>query len=89
MEPCLIIFDIDGTLLDHDKELPESTKQAVKELKASGHVVAIATGRGPFMYENLRKELEIDTYISFNGQYVVHKNKEVYKNPIKEATLET
>ena len=45
MEKQLIFFDIDGTLLDDDKKLPESTKYAVQRLKELGHEVAIATGR--------------------------------------------
>ena len=48
MTKKLIKFDIDGTLLDHEKQLPESTKQAIKELKEAGHEVAIATGRAPY-----------------------------------------
>ncbi len=71
MEQKVIFFDIDGTLLNHEKELPASTKESVFKLKEMGHIVAIATGRAPFMFADLRKELGIDTYVSFNGQYVV------------------
>lgn len=84
----IVFFDIDGTLLDHDKNLPASTKQAIKELKNKGIFVAIATGRAPFMFENLRKELEIDSFVSFNGQYVVFENKAIYENPLDANELE-
>ncbi|MFE8699976.1 Cof-type HAD-IIB family hydrolase [Cytobacillus sp. FJAT-54145] len=84
----VIFFDIDGTLLNHDKELPNSTKDAVFKLKELGHEVAIATGRAPFMFEQLRKELEIDTYISYNGQYVVLNGSELYTNPLNIHSLE-
>jgi Cof subfamily protein (haloacid dehalogenase superfamily) len=87
MKQQLIFFDIDGTLLDHDKQLPLATKQAIEALKEKGHEVAIATGRAPFMFEELRKELEIDTYVSYNGQYVVANNKVLYKNPLSTETL--
>ncbi|MFP3728202.1 Cof-type HAD-IIB family hydrolase [Priestia filamentosa] len=76
----LIFFDIDGTLLDHNKELPATTKEAIKHLKEEGHVVAIATGRAPFMYKELRKELDINTYVSFNGQYVVVDGKVIHQD---------
>ena len=59
MEKQLIFFDIDGTLLDDDKKLPESTKYAVQRLKELGHEVAIATGRSPHMFEELREELAL------------------------------
>src|SRR5690625_6023994 len=72
---ALIFFDIDGTLLDHDKNLPSTTKSAINQLQSDGHIIAIATGRGPFMYEGLRQELNIDTFVSFNGSYVVLEDK--------------
>ena len=84
----IIFFDIDGTLLNHNKELPQSTKESIFKLKELGHEVAIATGRAPFMFENLRKELEIDTFVSYNGQYVVLKGEVLYTNPLKLSSLE-
>lgn len=84
----VIFFDIDGTLLNHDKKLPQSAKDAVFALKKQGHLVAIATGRAPFMYENLRKELGIDTYVSYNGQYVVLNGKVLYTNPLNIPSLQ-
>ncbi|GGJ94711.1 phosphatase [Lentibacillus kapialis] len=87
MTQKLIFFDIDGTLLDDEKQLPASTKQAVSDLQAAGHFVAIATGRAPFAFRPLLDELNIHTYVSINGQYVVHNNKTIYKNPLKPDHL--
>ncbi|MBT2735007.1 Cof-type HAD-IIB family hydrolase [Bacillus sp. ISL-7] len=84
----IIFFDIDGTLLTHDKELPLSTKESIFKLKELGHEIAIATGRAPFMFEDLRKELDINTFVSYNGQYVVLKGEVLYKNPLKISSLE-
>lgn len=83
----LIFFDIDGTLLDHEKELPASTKEAIFQLKEKGHEIAIATGRAPFMYTDLREELGIHTFVSYNGQYVVFNGEELYTNPLNKAPL--
>lgn len=83
----IVFFDIDGTLLDNDKNLPQSTKKALKELKKNGVYVAIATGRAPFMFEDLRKELDIDSYVSFNGQYVVFENEVIFENPLDENEI--
>ncbi|RBW69256.1 Cof-type HAD-IIB family hydrolase [Bacillus taeanensis] len=87
MEKKLVFFDIDGTLLDGEKRLPLSTKQAVKALKESDVEVAIATGRAPFMFKELLEELEIDSFVSFNGQYVVYKGDVIYKNPIDQKII--
>ena len=84
----IIFFDIDGTLLTHDKELPQSTKESIFKLKELGHEVAIATGRAPFMFEDLRKELDINTFVSYNGQYVVLRGEVLYTNPLKISSLE-
>lgn len=83
----VIFFDIDGTLLKHDKTLPASTKEAIFQLKGLGHEVAIATGRAPFMFEDLRKELDIHTYVSYNGQYVVLDGEVLYSNPLDIESL--
>lgn len=84
----IVFFDIDGTLLDHNKKLPDSAMEAIDLLKKKGTFVAIATGRAPFMFENLRKELDIDSFVSFNGQYVVFENEVIYQNPLKTSEIE-
>jgi Cof subfamily protein (haloacid dehalogenase superfamily) len=84
----IVFFDIDGTLLDHEKKIPDSTKQAIKDLQKAGVYVAIATGRAPFMFEDLRNELDIDTFVSFNGQYVVFEGEVIYKNPLNPVKMQ-
>ncbi|WP_173916617.1 Cof-type HAD-IIB family hydrolase [Halobacillus sp. Marseille-Q1614] len=88
MTEKIAFFDIDGTLLNHRKKLPASTIQAVKELQKNGVYCAIATGRAPFMYEDIRETLGIDSYVSFNGQYVVFEGEVIYKNPLPSSELE-
>ncbi|MBB6449450.1 hypothetical protein HNR44_001399 [Geomicrobium halophilum] len=87
MEKKLVFFDIDGTLYDQTKRVPPSTKKAIQMLKEGGHDVAIATGRSPFMFEELREELEIDTYVSFNGSYVVVKGEVVLAKALPPVAL--
>ncbi len=40
-----IYFDIDGTLWDRANYIPDSTKEAIRLLKAKGHYVMICSGR--------------------------------------------
>ncbi|MBM7573240.1 Cof-type HAD-IIB family hydrolase [Aquibacillus albus] len=89
MNRHIIFFDIDGTLLNEDKLLPKSAKDAIFSLKELGHEVAIATGRAPFMFEDLREELKIDTFVSYNGQYVVLNGEVIYTNPLNKDALES
>ncbi|MFF2449676.1 Cof-type HAD-IIB family hydrolase [Neobacillus sp. NPDC058068] len=88
MKNSLLFFDIDGTLKDDKQDLPKTTKEAIFQLKENGHEVAIATGRAPYMFEELRNELDIHTYVSFNGQYVVVKDEVVYTNPLNREALQ-
>lgn len=83
----VVFFDIDGTLLDHEKEVPTSTKESIEELQDNGTYTAIATGRAPFMYPLLRQELSIESFVSFNGQYVVFEGEEIYTNPLDKEEL--
>lgn len=87
MTKKLIMFDIDGTLLDHQNEIPASTKEAIQQLKEDGHEVAIATGRAPYYINEIREALEIDSFVCFNGQYVEIDNEVIYKNPIRKELL--
>jgi len=84
MEPCLIIFDIDETLyINHESRIPESTLDAINKLKASGHTLAIATGRAPFELIDEAKLLPIDFFILANGQLVLQNDEVVYENSIE------
>ncbi|ALS78145.1 Cof-type HAD-IIB family hydrolase [Planococcus kocurii] len=85
--PKLLLLDIDGTLLDSHKKLPASAKEALQQARLNGHDLAIATGRGPFMITSILEELKIDTYITFNGQYISHNNKVVHKQAIEAKML--
>lgn len=83
----IVFFDIDGTLLDGDKKLPDSAKDAIHTLQKNGIYTAIATGRAPFMVSPLLEELNIDSYVSFNGQYVVFENEMIASNSINTEIL--
>lgn len=78
----VLFFDIDGTLYDSEKKLPVKAKEAVFQARKNGHEVFIATGRAPFMIQDVLKELQIDSYICFNGQYIVHKGEVVSHSQI-------
>ncbi|MCQ6265396.1 Cof-type HAD-IIB family hydrolase [Fictibacillus sp. WQ 8-8] len=80
MREKMVFFDIDGTLIDESTgRIPDSTKEALHQLRKNGVHTGIATGRAPFMFAHLLKELEMDSFISFNGSYVVFKGEVIYK----------
>lgn len=78
----LVFFDVDGTLVTHNYHIPKTTKNAIQELKKNGAIPVIATGRAPLLIREIAEELDINTYIAMNGQYIVHNNEVIYDNPI-------
>ncbi|RXY99610.1 Cof-type HAD-IIB family hydrolase [Fictibacillus sp. S7] len=88
MRDKMVFFDIDGTLIDETTGMiPDSTKEALHKLRQNGVHTGIATGRAPFMFEHLLKELEMDSFISFNGSYVVFEGEVIYKTNLDVERL--
>ncbi len=56
-------FDIDGTLLDSNKQPLESTIEALELLRNAGHFVTVATGRSRFHAKDIIRSLAFDNYI--------------------------
>ena len=97
MDIKVAFFDVDGTIVDNhskknqssDMELvPASTVEAIRLLKENGITPFIATGRSPFMIEELLKGLEIDSFICTNGQYAVMNGRVMYEAPYSQALLD-
>lgn len=87
MNRPIVFFDIDGTLLDEEKNLPKSTELAIDQLKKNGVEVVFATGRPPFLFKKLREKLGIHSYVSYTGQYVVFEGEKIYENPLSKRSL--
>jgi len=64
----LIATDLDGTLLNDRQGLDDITIQTFRALDASGHVIALATGRHYIDVQGIRELLGINAFIvSANG----------------------
>ena len=84
MEKKLIIFDMDGTLLDHKHHrIPLSTQQTIAALQAQGHVCAIATGRSPGLLYGYDKLLKIDHLVASNGRFVHSEGTTIYAHTME------
>ena len=85
-------FDIDGTLLFGNHEMPDSTVQALHALQANGVKIFIATGRPPVHLPHLPalQKVNWDGYVTMNGQYCFMADGEViYSKCIDPAALRT
>ncbi|QAY65060.1 Cof-type HAD-IIB family hydrolase [Paenibacillus protaetiae] len=84
----IVFFDIDGTLVNEDKQIPADALQAIAELKASGVEPVIATGRAPYFIKPLAEQAGIDSFVTLNGGYVVYKGQPLYSRTIPKTSLE-
>ncbi|MFB9329071.1 Cof-type HAD-IIB family hydrolase [Paenibacillus aurantiacus] len=85
----IAFFDIDGTLVNEDKVVPQDTINAIRELKAAGVEPVIASGRAPYFIKPLAKLLGIDSFVCLNGALAVYRGKTVYKRVIPRTSIET
>ncbi|MBT2648969.1 Cof-type HAD-IIB family hydrolase [Bacillus sp. ISL-34] len=83
----IVFLDLDGTLLNEEKVIPESNKKAVRLLQEKGIHTVIATGRTPQQFADIREVLNIHSYVSINGQYVVFEGEVIYANPLDPYVL--
>jgi Cof subfamily protein (haloacid dehalogenase superfamily) len=69
----LLLADVDGTLVTHDKVLTDRARRAVGRLREAGIRFAITSGRPPKGMAILIEPLRIETPIAgFNGGQFVH-----------------
>lgn len=83
-----LFLDLDGTLLNDQKEITAGNKQAINAALANGNKVIISTGRPLVSVKILAKELGLTSEgcfaISFNGGeiYDLYNEKSIYKKTI-------
>lgn len=65
----IVFLDIDGTIIDHDGEIPDSTVRAIRGARANGHLVFLASGRTPTEVERRLVEIGFDGAILGAGAY--------------------
>jgi len=89
MAYSIVFFDIDGTLVNEEKEVPADTIAAIRELKANGAEPVIATGRAPYFIQPLLETTGIASYICLNGGYAVYRGEAMYKRVIPKNSIES
>ena len=84
-----VFFDIDGTLWDRQNMIPDSTREAIKRLRANGHLAFICTGRcrGYIQDENLLS-LGFDGIVSGCGTMIEYQGKTIFCRTIDAELAE-
>ena|SRR6218665_146417 len=77
-----VFFDIDGTIFSlKTKSIPESTRKAIKNLRAKGIKVIVATGRSINDLDHV-KQIEFDGFMTFNGGYCMTVDGQVMSRQV-------
>ena len=76
----LVFFDIDGTIqAEDDGFIPESTKEAIAELRENGHMAFINTGRTAMNVRDDIRSMGFDGYVFGCGTEVEIGGKTIYR----------
>lgn len=72
----LVFLDIDGTILPEGKtEISTSIKKAITSLQARGTIPILCTGRNAHCASSIFQQLNINSYITSNGQQITIEGK--------------
>lgn len=66
----MILFDLDGTLLNSEYCILNKTKDEIKRLRSLGVVIVLCSGRYPGMMKMYMNEINADWMISMNGALI-------------------
>lgn len=83
----LLAVDIDGTLLNNNREITDKTKKAIHQAIDSGIIFTISSGRPIQGVEMITRKLEVDIpVITYNGAMVITgtSRKIIYSCTVKE-----
>lgn len=86
----LVAIDLDGTMLNHDGEISERTKEIVEKCLKKDVEIVLASGRPIDSIKTIAKELGIKGYfIAGNGAlvYDIQKDEMIYENYIKKEKV--
>lgn len=83
----LLFLDIDGTILKPDHTYSASTKEAIAEVKEQGVEVFLATGRPLHEVKELAEELDVQSFVGYNGAFGIYQDETIINEPLKESTI--
>lgn len=79
MNKKAIFLDIDGTLINHNGEIPDSALEAIKGARENGHAVFVCTGRSRAEISEVIFEMNLDGIIGAAGGYVELEGRAIHE----------
>ena len=84
----VLFLDIDGTILKPDSTIDQSTKDAISQMQQKGVEVFLATGRPLHEIADLAEELNVHSFIGYNGALAIYEEQTIVNEPMKGSTIE-
>ena len=82
-----VFFDIDGTLVDSQGQVPADNKTAIAQLRANGFLPIICTGRGRGEMGTVLKDAGIHSAILLNGMEILHEKQFLFEGRIAQNSI--
>lgn len=82
-----LFFDIDGTLVNFQGKMPDSTGNALREVQKKGHRIVICSGRSLCQIYPWLLDMKFDGIIAASGAYVEHEAQVVYEHNMESKAL--
>lgn len=82
----IVFLDVDGTLVDFNQQIPDSTKEALIKARGNGHYLVLCTGRistgiYPWLLEYF------DGIVASAGAHILWNNEELFHSYIEKEDL--
>lgn len=85
----LIASDMDGTLLNSNKQLSPSIHGILKKLKDKDIIFVAISGRDIFSLKEIFRDVKEDiVYASNNGNYITYKDEVIFENYIENSMID-
>lgn len=84
----VLFLDIDGTILKADHTIEDSTKEAIKQIKQQGIEIFLATGRPLHEVYHIAEELDVRSFIGYNGAYASYRKEIIYNRPMNPKIVD-
>ena len=92
MNEAAVFFDLDGTICDIKRGMPDDTKEAIHRLRANGHKAFLCTGRSRAYLPKELSALNLDGMVAACGAYMEYQGHCIYNErmsaPVAKKTVE-
>lgn len=82
-----LFFDIDGTLVNFQGRMPDSAKQALRQVQKNGHQIVLCSGRSVCQIYPWLLDMKFDGIIGAAGAYVAYGNQIIYEHHMERNAL--